>query len=63
MIVAVNTESGFTVGSPREIAAGNFGSFGVAPDGQRFLVLKTDESPWPGEIRVVEGALEDRDVD
>ena len=55
MVVEVEMEPSFSLGTPREIAEGNFLNVDVSPDGQRFLVLKSGDSEPRREIRIVGG--------
>jgi hypothetical protein len=58
MIVDVNIDDGFERGRPRQLFPDIYFSnaeanWDISPDGQRFLMLKDDETPIHGEIHVV----------
>jgi eukaryotic-like serine/threonine-protein kinase len=68
MRVAVEAGSGWKAGAPTKLLEGpyiwtvpNFGGrlYDISPDGQRFLVLKTVDTPEPSTIVVVQNWFED----
>ena len=64
MVADVSTEPKLSVGKPRVLFRGQFASiqgknYDVTPDGQRFLMVRTDELPPPKEIAVVLNWMED----
>ena len=68
MRVSVESGSGWKAGKPTKLLGGpylwtisNFGGrlYDISPDGQRFLVLKSVDTPEPSTIVVVQGWFED----
>jgi Tol biopolymer transport system component len=58
MSVSTHTGSEFTAGKPQGLFKGDFdGYFDVAPDGQRFVMVKVPKPPLRNEIKVVLGLL------
>ncbi len=58
MVVGINTEPSFTAGSPVVLFSGRYNSglpvanYDISPDGQRFLMIKEDQTAG-GQINVV----------
>ncbi len=60
MVVVVTTQPNFSAGSPKALFEGQFftggdgnTSYDVAPDGQRFVMIKQSEEQQVGQIHVV----------
>ena len=54
MVVDVQTEPSFTASRPRLLFEGQYGNdFDVAPDGQRFLMVRSEQGEVPTELNVV----------
>ena len=60
MVVEVTTQPNFSPGSPKALFEGQFltapdgnTNYDVAPDGQRFVMIKESEEPQEGQINVV----------
>ncbi len=58
MAVSVETKSGFSAGKPALLFEGAFAEIDVAPDGQRFLVIKESENRPVPRVNVVIGVLD-----
>ena len=65
MVVAVSGKEGFSAEKPRALFEGKFEEGGevtdydVAPDGARFVMIKSEQEPHPTELRVVLNWFED----
>ena len=54
LAVNVETEPAFTAGKPRLLFEGRYaGEYDVSPDGQHFVMIRTEYASSPTEIRVV----------
>ncbi len=58
MAVSVETRSGFSAGKPSLLFESAFAQIDVAPDGQRFLVIKEGENRLGPRVNVVIGVLD-----
>ncbi len=66
MAVAIQTQPGFVAERPRQLFEGHYepaGPFGanydVAPDGQRFVMVKSPQESGPTQVNVVLNWFED----